>query len=134
MNIPLAIVDKRRPKENVSEIMNIIGDIQGKKVILIDDMIDTAGTIANAANALKERGAEEIYACCTHPVLSGPAIERIEKSAIKELIVLNTIALPPEKRISKIKELTVADIFADAINRIHEGISVSKLFDIEIEP
>ena len=134
MNIPLAIVDKRRPKENVSEIMNIIGDIQGKKVILIDDMIDTAGTITNAANALKERGAEEIYACCTHPVLSGPAIERIEKSAIKELIVLNTIALPPEKRISKIKELTVADIFADAINRIHEGISVSKLFDIEIKP
>ena len=104
----------------------------GKKVILIDDMIDTAGTITNAANALKERGAEEVYACCTHAVLSGPAIERIENSAIKELIVLNTITLPPEKRISKIKELTVADIFADAINRIHEGISVSKLFDIEI--
>ncbi len=133
MNIPLAIIDKRRPKENVSEIMNIIGDIEGKKVILIDDMIDTAGTITNAANALKERGAEEVYACCTHPVLSGPAIERIENSAIKELIVLNTITLPPEKRISKIKELTVADIFADAINRIHEGISVSKLFDIEIK-
>ena len=129
MNIPLAIIDKRRPKANVSEVMNIIGDIQGKKVILVDDMIDTAGTITNAANALKQRGAQEVFACCTHAVLSGPAIERIEQSAIKELIVLNTIHLPNEKRIAKIKELTVADIFADAINRIHEGISVSKLFD-----
>ena len=129
MNIPLAIIDKRRPKANVSEVMNIIGDIQDKKVILVDDMIDTAGTITNAANALKQRGAQEVFACCTHAVLSGPAIERLEQSAIKELIVLNTIHLPNEKRIAKIKELTVADIFADAINRIHEGISVSKLFD-----
>ena len=129
MNIPLAIIDKRRPKANVSEVMNIIGDIQDKKVILVDDMIDTAGTITNAANALKQRGAQEVFACCTHAVLSGPAIERIEQSAIKELIVLNTIHLPNEKRIAKIKELTVADIFADAINRIHEGISVSKRFD-----
>ena len=129
MNIPLAIIDKRRPKANVSEVMNIIGDIQDKKVKLVDDMIDTAGTITNAANALKQRGAQEVFACCTHAVLSGPAIERIEQSAIKELIVLNTIHLPNEKRIAKIKELTVADIFADAINRIHEGISVSKLFD-----
>ena len=129
MNIPLAIIDKRRPKANVSEIMHIIGDIEGKKVILVDDMIDTAGTITNAANALKERGAQEVLACCTHAVLSGPAIERIQQSAIEELIVLNTIHLPNEKIIPKIKELTVADIFADAINRIHEGISVSKLFD-----
>ena len=102
LNAPIAIIDKRRPKANVAEIMNIIGDIKGKNVILIDDMIDTAGTITNAANALKEFGAKEVYACCTHGVLSGPAIERIDDSAIKELIMLNTIHLP-EKRIDKIK-------------------------------
>ena len=129
LEIPLAIIDKRRPKANVSEIMNIIGNVEGKRVILVDDMIDTAGTITNAANALKERGAIEVDACCTHPVLSGPALERIEKSAINELLVLNTINLPPEKCISKIKVLSVAKIFAEAINRIHEGISVSKLFE-----
>lgn len=129
LDIPLAIVDKRRPKANVSEIMNIIGDVKGKRVILVDDMIDTAGTITNAANALAERGAVEVYACCTHPVLSGPAMERIEKSSIKELLVLNTICLPEDKKISRIKTVSVAPIFADAINRIHEGISVSKLFD-----
>ena len=92
-------------------------------------MIDTAGTITNAANALKERGAVEVDACCTHAVLSGPAIERIENSAISELVVLNTISLPPEKKIGKIVELSVSKIFAEAINRIHEGTSVSKLFD-----
>ncbi len=129
LEIPLAIIDKRRPKANVSEIMNIIGNVEGKRVILVDDMIDTAGTITNAANALKERGAIEVDACCTHAVLSGPALERIEKSAINELLVLNTINLPPEKCISKIKVLSVAKIFAEAINRIHEGMSVSKLFE-----
>lgn len=129
LEIPIAIIDKRRPKANVSEIMNIIGNVEGKKVILVDDMIDTAGTIANAANALKERGAIEVDACCTHAVLSGPAIERIENSAISELLVLNTISLSPEKKISKIVDLSVAKIFAEAINRIHEGTSVSKLFD-----
>ena len=129
LDIPLAIIDKRRPKANVSEIMNIIGNIEGKRVIIVDDMIDTAGTITNAANALKERGAIGVDACCTHPVLSGPAIERIEKSAIDELIVLDTIQLPEEKKISKIKMVSVAPIFADAINRVHEGMSVSKLFD-----
>lgn len=129
LDIPLAIIDKRRPKANVSEIMNIIGNIEGKRVIIVDDMIDTAGTITNAANALKERGAIEVDACCTHPVLSGPAIERIEKSAIDELLILDTIELPDEKNLSKIKKVSVAQIFADAINRIHEGMSVSKLFD-----
>ena len=129
LDIPIAIIDKRRPKVNVSEIMNIIGDVAGKRVILVDDMIDTAGTICNAANALKERGATAVYACCTHGVLSGPALERINESAIEELVVLNTIALPEEKRISKIKEISVAEIFADAIRRIHEDLSVSKLFD-----
>jgi ribose-phosphate pyrophosphokinase len=129
LEIPIAIIDKRRPKANVSEIMNIIGNVEGKKVILVDDMIDTAGTITNAANALKERGAIEVDACCTHAVLSGPAIERIENSAIAELLVLDTISVPAEKKLSKIIDLSVSKIFAEAINRIHEGTSVSKLFD-----
>ena len=129
LNIPIAIIDKRRPKANVSEVMNIIGDIEGKKVILVDDMIDTAGTITNAANALKERGAVEVDACCTHGVLSGPALKRIEESAINELLVLDTIELPAEKKIDKITMVSVADIFADAISFIHKGESISSLFD-----
>jgi len=128
LDIPLAIVDKRRPKANVSEVMNIIGDIQDKKVILVDDLIDTAGTIVNSAQALMERGAKEIYACCTHGVLSGPAIERIAKSEIKELVVLDTINLPETKRIDKINILSVAPVFADAIQRIYDDLSVSTLF------
>ncbi|HAG43261.1 MAG TPA: ribose-phosphate diphosphokinase [Clostridium sp.] len=129
LNAPIAIIDKRRPKANVSEVMNIIGEIKDKKVILIDDMIDTAGTICNGANALVERGAKEVYACCSHAVLSGPAIERIQASAIKELVMLDTIQLQEEKQIEKIKILSVAPIFAEAIKRIYEDISVSKLFD-----
>jgi len=128
LDIPLAIVDKRRPKANVSEVMNIIGDIRDKKVILVDDMIDTAGTIVNSASALIEKGAAEIYACCTHGVLSGPAIERIAKSEIKELVMLDTIDLPATKRIDKIKILSVAPTFADAIQRIYDDVSVSTLF------
>jgi ribose-phosphate pyrophosphokinase len=129
LNIPIAIVDKRRPKPNVSEIMNIIGDFKDKRVILYDDMIDTAGTITNAANALKEKGAKEVYACCTHAVLSGAAIERIENSAIEELLVLDTVPLSPDKQIPKIKQMSVAKVFADAIYRIHEGLPVSKIFE-----
>lgn len=129
LNVPIAIVDKRRPKPNVSEIMNIIGEFKNKKVILVDDMIDTAGTITNAANALMEKGAKEVYACCTHPVLSGAAIERIGKSAIKELLVLNTVPLTEEKLLPNIKQMSVAKAFADAIYRIHEGLPVSKIFD-----
>lgn len=128
LNIPLAIIDKRRPKANVSEIMNIIGEVAGKKVILIDDMIDTAGTITNAANALKERGALEVDACCTHGVLSGPAIKRIQDSAIDELLVLDTIEFPEEKLIDKITVVGVAELFANAIRCIHEGSSISQLF------
>ena len=126
--VPLAIIDKRRPKANVCEVMNIIGDVKGKNVILLDDMIDTAGTITNAANALKEFGAKDIYACCTHGVLSGPAIERIDNSAISELIVLDTIQLPEEKRIDKIKVLSVAPLFGDAIKKIFSNESISVLF------
>lgn len=129
LNIPIAIVDKRRPRPNVSEIMNIIGDFKDKRVILYDDMIDTAGTITNAANALKEKGAKEVYACCTHGVLSGAAIERIQNSVIEELVVLDTVPLTGEKLIPKIKQKSVAKVFADAIYRIHEGLPVSKIFE-----
>ena len=125
----LAIVDKRRPKPNVCEVMNIIGEIEDKHVILIDDMIDTAGTICNSANALKERGARSVSACCTHPVLSGPAIERIQESAIEELVVLDTIQLPEEKRTDKIKVLSIAQVFAEAIDCIYEDKSISTIFN-----
>ena len=104
--------------------MNIIGEVKGKKVILVDDMIDTAGTIVHAAQALVDKGATEVYACCTHPVLSGPAIERLEASPIQELVCLNTIELPPEKIMKKTKILSVAPIFAEAIERIYEDVSV----------
>ncbi|ACL77384.1 ribose-phosphate diphosphokinase [Ruminiclostridium cellulolyticum] len=128
LDCPLAIIDKRRPKANVSEVMNIIGDIRNKKVILVDDMIDTGGTIVNGANALIEAGAKEVYASCTHGVLSGPAIQRINESAIKEMVTLNTITLSEEKKIDKIKSLSVAGVFAEAIERIYGDISISTLF------
>ncbi len=128
LEVPLAIIDKRRPKANVCEIMNIIGDVKGKRVILVDDMIDTAGTVVNAASALADIGATEVYACCTHGVLSGPAIDRIRTSCIKELVTLNTVPLTKEKRISKITQLSVAEVFAEAIERIYGDISISTLF------
>jgi ribose-phosphate pyrophosphokinase len=130
LDVPIAIVDKRRPKANVSEIMNIIGDIENKNCLLVDDMIDTAGTMTNAANALVEMGAKDVYACCTHGVLSGPAIERIEDCAIREMILLDTVTLPKEKQIKKIKTLSVAPLFADAMTNIHTNVSVSKLFQV----
>lgn len=129
LKAPIGIIDKRRPRPNVAEVMNIVGNIEGKTAILIDDIIDTAGTITLAANALIENGAKEVYACCTHPVLSGPAIERIDDSKIKELVITNTIPLPKEKRIAKIKELSVAPLMSEAIIRVHERQSVSILFD-----
>lgn len=129
LKAPIAIIDKRRPKPNVAEVMNIVGQVAGKTAILIDDIIDTAGTITLAANALVENGAKEVYACCTHPVLSGPAIERIQNSKIKELVVTNTIALPEEKKIDKIVVLSVAPLIAEAITRVYEMKSVSVLFD-----
>ncbi|MEE1280611.1 MAG: ribose-phosphate pyrophosphokinase, partial [Oscillospiraceae bacterium] len=126
---PLAIVDKRRQKANVSEVMNIIGDVKDKRVILVDDMIDTAGTLCNSAKAIVEvGGAKEVYACATHGVLSGPAIERIQESPIKELILLDTIALHEDKKIDKIKTIPVAPVFAEAIERIYEDKPVSPLF------
>lgn len=130
LEVPLAIIDKRRPKANVSEVMNIIGDINGKKVLLCDDMIDTGGTIVNAAKALADRGAKEVYACCTHGVLSGPALERIENSCIKELVTLNTVPLNKSELTKKITQISVADMFAGAIERIYGDKSVSTLFDL----
>lgn len=129
LKAPIAIIDKRRPKPNVAEVMNIVGNVDGKTCIIIDDIIDTAGTITLAANALVENGAKEVYACCTHPVLSGPAIERIENSKIKELVITNTIPLAEEKMIPKIKQLSVASLIAKAIIHVHEERSVSQLFD-----
>ena len=129
LGCPLAIVDKRRQKANVSEVMNIIGDVRGKKVILIDDMVDTAGTLCNSAQALIDKGgATEVIACATHGVLSGPAIERLQNSCIKELILLDTIPLPPEKAIPKITLLSVAPLFAEAIERIYEDKPVSTMY------
>lgn len=128
LDVPIAIIDKRRPKANVSEIMNIIGEVRDKRLILVDDLIDTGGTIVNAVKALVEMGAKEVYACCTHAVLSGPAIERIKNSHIKELVMLNTIPLTPEKQIDNIVSLSVAPIFAEAIERIYGDISISTLF------
>jgi len=126
---PLAIVDKRRQKANVCEVMNIIGDVKGKKVILVDDMIDMAGTLWNAASAIIEKGgASEVTACATHAVLSGPAIERIKTSTIKEVILLDTIPLPPEKQLPNITVLPVAPLFAEAIERIYEDKPVSPMF------
>ena len=126
---PLAIVDKRRQRANVSEVMNIIGDVRDKDVILVDDMIDTAGTLCNAAKAIVEKGgARSVVACATHGVLSGPAIERIQESVIKEIVILDTIALPPEKKIDKITVLPVAPVFAQAIQRIYNDTPISPMF------
>ena len=129
LGAPIAIIDKRRPEPNVAEVMSIVGDVKGRTAIIIDDIIDTAGTISLAANALLEHGAKEVYACCTHPVFSGPAIERIKQANIREMVVTNTIPLSPEKRLDKIRSLSVAPLIAEAIVRVHEELSVSKLFD-----
>ncbi|CAM4405208.1 MULTISPECIES: ribose-phosphate diphosphokinase [Saccharibacillus] len=130
LNAPLAIIDKRRPEPNVSEVMNIIGNIEGKTAILIDDIIDTAGTIVLGANALVEGGAKEVYACCTHPVLSGPAMDRLENSPLKEVIVTDTIPITHPNPTNKLKVLSVAPLLGEAIIRVHEELSISKLFEI----
>jgi ribose-phosphate pyrophosphokinase len=129
LNAPIALIDRRRPEHSVTEIRNIIGNIEGKNAIIIDDLIDTAGTITSGANTLAEKGAKAVYACCTHAVLSGPAISRIESSAIKELVVTNTIKLPEEKLINKITSLSVAPLLVEAIDRIHNEKAVSPLFE-----
>lgn len=129
LDCTLAIVDKRRPAPNVAEAANVIGDIQGKTAIIIDDIIDTAGSMCEAVRVLIDRGAKEVYACCSHPVLSPPATERLAASPVKEVVVTNSIPLPPEKQLDKIRVLSVAPLFGEAIRRIFEELSVSKLFD-----
>jgi ribose-phosphate pyrophosphokinase len=125
----LAIIDKRRPQPNESNIMNIIGDIEGKTALLLDDMVDTAGTLTQSANALIEKGATKVVACCTHPVLSGEAVEKINKSALQDLVVTDTIPLTKEAQsCSKIVVLSVAELLGEAIKRIHGNDSVSSLF------
>lgn len=129
LKTPIAIIDKRRPKANVAEVMNIIGDIEGKTAVLIDDLIDTAGTITLAAEALKEKGAKRVYACGTHPVFSGPAIERIKNSSIEKMVVTDSILLPEEKQLDKIERVSVGPLMGHAIKRIHENRPVSPLFE-----
>ena len=124
----IAIIAKRRPQPNQVEIMEIIGDVAGKVCIIIDDMIDTGGTICQGAEALIERGASAVHACCTHAILSGRAVERLDCSPLKSLVVTNTIPLPDSKRHPRIKVISVAPLLADAIRRIHEDDSVSELF------
>lgn len=128
LKTPIAIIDKRRPRANVAEVMNIIGNVEGKRAIIIDDMIDTAGTISLAAQALVDAGATEVYASCTHPVLSGPAIQRITDSPIKKLVVTDSIQLTPEKLIPKMAQISVGPLIGDAIKRIYENQAVSPLF------
>lgn len=129
LNAPLAIIDKRRPEPNVSEVMNIIGSVKGRTCILIDDIIDTAGTIVLAADALLKEGAKDILACCTHAVMSGPAMQRLDASPLREIIITNTIPITHPNPTSKIKVLSVAPLVGEAIIRVHEELSVSKLFE-----
>ena len=131
LGVNMAIVDKRREKANQSEVMNIIGNVEGKTCILLDDIVDTAGSLCGAAKAIVEiGGAKEVYACVTHGVLSGPALQRIEDSAIKELLLLDTIPFPSDKvKSDKIKYLPTAPVFSEAIRRIYEEVSISNLFD-----
>ncbi len=124
----LAIIDKRRPQENVADVMHIVGDVEGRNVLIIDDIIDTSGTLVKATAALHETGADRILAAVVHPVLSGPAIQRLESSFFEKIIVTNTLDVPPEKRIAKLEILSVARLLGEAIKSIHEETSVSKLF------
>ena len=133
LKAPIAIIDKRRPRPNVAKIMNIIGDVKGKKCIMIDDMIDTAGTISKGAQALMDAGAEEVYASATHAVLSGPAIERLDNSPLKQVVVTDSIQLPDEKQIDKIVQVSVAPLIGAAIKRINENRPVSPLFNNRFE-
>ena len=129
LNVPMALIDKRRLKPNVSEVLHVIGEVEGKSALIVDDIVDTAGTLVQAAEALLKNGAKEVYACCTHGVLSGPAVERIEKSSLKKLVVTDSIAPSAEtKKCSKIEVLSVAQLMAEAIRRIYHSESVSSLF------
>ncbi|HKV75219.1 MAG TPA: ribose-phosphate pyrophosphokinase [Gemmatimonadales bacterium] len=129
LNATLAIIDKRRPSANVAEVVNVVGDVEGKDCLIPDDMIDTGGTMSEAIHALKRLGAQDIYACATHALLSGPAVERLQNSPVTEIAVTNTIALPPERKFDKLKILSIAGLLAKAIGYTHSDNSVSSLFD-----
>ncbi|HHF43295.1 MAG: phosphoribosylpyrophosphate synthetase [Candidatus Aminicenantes bacterium] len=129
MGASLAIIDKRRPAPNVAEVLHVIGQVKGRDVVILDDMVDTAGTLILSVEALRQEGAQRILAACTHPVLSGQALKRIQESPLEKLIVTNTIELSEEaKKMDKITVLSVAELFGEAVRRIHEGLSVSSLF------
>jgi ribose-phosphate pyrophosphokinase len=129
LHAPIAIIEKRRPMPGVAEVMNLIGNVEGRTAVMVDDIVDTAGSLTEGANALMKFGAKEVYACCTHAVLSEPAITRLEASAIKELVITNTIPLPPEKENPKIKVLSIAPLLGEAILRIFGELPVSRMFD-----
>jgi ribose-phosphate pyrophosphokinase len=129
LNAGLAIIDKRRTAANVAEAVNVVGDVEGRDCMIPDDMIDTGGTMAEAAHALKRLGARDIYICATHPLLSGPAVERLMEAPVKEVAVTNTIFLPAEKHFEKLKVLSIAGLLAKAIGYTHSDQSVSSLFD-----
>ena len=126
----LGVIDKRRPKANVAEVLNVVGDVDGRPCLITDDMVDTGGTMANAVHALKERGATKVYACGTHAILSGPAAERLSSAPLEELVVTNTIDVPEERRFDNLRILSVAGLLADAIVNTHSNESVSELFEI----
>ena len=128
LDCPIAIIDKRRPKPNVAEVMGIIGDVKDKNCILIDDMIDTGGTIAAGAAVLKEKGAKDVYIACTHGVLSGPAVERLQDSVAKEVVITDTINIPEEKKFDKLVSISVAELLAHTIESIEKNLPVSDVF------
>lgn len=129
IGVPLAIIDKRRPQQNVAEVMSVIGEVKGKDVIMMDDIIDTAGTIVGAAEALKDLGANKIYISCTHPLLSGPATERLKNAPIEKLVVTNTVPLNEDKMFDRVEIVSIAGMLAEAIDHIHRGTSISVIFD-----
>jgi ribose-phosphate pyrophosphokinase len=129
LNASLAIIDKRRPSANVAEVLNVVGEVGNRDCLIPDDMIDTAGTMAEAVTALKRLGARDIYCCATHALLSGPAVDRLMASPVKEVAVTNTIGIPPERRFDRLKVLSIAGLLAKAIGYTHSDQSVSSLFD-----
>lgn len=129
LNASLAIIDKRRPSANIAEVVNVVGEVRGRDCVIPDDMVDTAGTMTEAVHALKRLGANDIYCCATHALLSGPAVERLQASPVKEVVVTNTIAIPPERRFDRLKVLSIAGLLAKAIGYTHSDQSVSSLFD-----
>jgi ribose-phosphate pyrophosphokinase len=129
LNASLAIIDKRRTKPNESKVMNLIGEVEGKKALILDDMVDTAGTLCEAANALKEQGAKDVYACCSHAVLSGPALSRINKSSLEKIVVTNSVPFKSGDQCSKVEVLSIGELLARAIRNIHEETTISTLFE-----